>query len=362
MRSPKNISVRDLAEAANVSASTVSLALRNHPRIPVATRERIQELARQMGYHPHPSVVALMSQIRQKRSGAYHETIGWLVPNDRPDYYTAKNLVGTEHGRQLWEGAFERAAQLGYSLDSFWVKEPGMTGKRLSEILIARGIRGLLIPPLPQASGHLSVAWDKFAVVSLSFTMARPQFHRVVPDHHYNMQMILRAVRRRGYKRPGLVMPARYDERVQNRLRATYYFHQESVPHSKRIPVLIAEPSEAKVCAAWLKEYRPDVVIAWPGFRHIRKIPIGDPEYSSQLGVVLTAYGPEDRGFAAVDENPRQIGITGVDHLAGQLSRGETGIPTSPQTILIQGTWVEGNTLAPPPAQKASRNVTFNLL
>lgn len=46
------VTIRDIARAAGVSSSTVSRALNDHPRISVATKERIQQLAQQMGYTP----------------------------------------------------------------------------------------------------------------------------------------------------------------------------------------------------------------------------------------------------------------------------------------------------------------------
>ena len=42
--------VRQLAELAGVSRTTISLALRNHPSISLKTRERIQQLADEHGY------------------------------------------------------------------------------------------------------------------------------------------------------------------------------------------------------------------------------------------------------------------------------------------------------------------------
>jgi LacI family transcriptional regulator/LacI family repressor for deo operon, udp, cdd, tsx, nupC, and nupG len=47
-----SISIYDIAKKAGVSPSTVSRALEDHPRIGVATRKRIQELAREMNYVP----------------------------------------------------------------------------------------------------------------------------------------------------------------------------------------------------------------------------------------------------------------------------------------------------------------------
>lgn len=47
------VSIYDIAKKAGVSPSTVSRALENHPRIGAATRQRIQQLAREMDFVPN---------------------------------------------------------------------------------------------------------------------------------------------------------------------------------------------------------------------------------------------------------------------------------------------------------------------
>src|SRR5438128_4066546 len=47
-----SVSIYDIAKKAKVSPSTVSRALEDHPRIGATTRQRIQELAREMDYVP----------------------------------------------------------------------------------------------------------------------------------------------------------------------------------------------------------------------------------------------------------------------------------------------------------------------
>ena len=42
------VTLADIAAKAGVHVTTVSLALRNSPRLPVATRERIRKLAEQL--------------------------------------------------------------------------------------------------------------------------------------------------------------------------------------------------------------------------------------------------------------------------------------------------------------------------
>ncbi|MCP4640956.1 MAG: LacI family transcriptional regulator [bacterium] len=75
----KRVTISDIAEIAGVHRSTVSLALRDDPRIPESTRERIQRVAAEIGYLPNLVARGLAS----KRT----HTVGLLVPKLRDDFY-----------------------------------------------------------------------------------------------------------------------------------------------------------------------------------------------------------------------------------------------------------------------------------
>ena len=55
------VTIYDIAKEANVSASTVSRALRDHPGIGEKTKERIQKLAKKMGYIPSAVAKSLVT-------------------------------------------------------------------------------------------------------------------------------------------------------------------------------------------------------------------------------------------------------------------------------------------------------------
>lgn len=329
--------MRELAKRLGLSPATVSLALRNDSRIASKTRRRVQKEARKAGYQLNPALTQMMAHVRRSERAPYRETLAWLNLGESPERFGSS---GIDYLRQLWEGAKSRAEQLGYLVEQFWVAQPGMTGRRMNSILIARGIRGILIPPLPRSWGHLSIHWADFASVALTYTVSRPLVHRVVPGHFANMQHILRTVSRRGYRRPGLLLTRRYDERTGNRIRAAFLFHQQSLPARSRVPVhLCSELQLDEGCRTWMERHQPDAVITLGALRDLQA------HASNPPAVVLIGYAETDAGFAAIDENASLIGSTAVDHLLGMLSRNERGVPETPQTILVPGRWVEGESL-----------------
>jgi LacI family transcriptional regulator len=336
--------MRQIAAAAGVSASAVSMALRGHPRVSAELRDRICKLADDMGYAPNPSVNALLSRIRSGRPAGFRETIAWLNFTVSRNFYEEQDPLSYWGG--MWVGARARAAQLGFEVESFWLGGREMTAVRLSKILAARGIRGVLVPMLSRAHGHVRLDWSRLAPLALSYSMSRPEVHSAVANHRYNLMLVLRRLRKSGYQKIGLVLPVGLDERVRYQYSAFFLLHQEETPTRRRVPILKCNPGELRTeVGGWLRKHRPDAVITTGEFRGIKSIQIGDKAYIRDLGVVLLGWSRESQGFDAVSETPERIAAAGVDHLAQQLTRNECGIPDCPETILIKGEWVEGTTL-----------------
>lgn len=87
MKSVRDITIYDIAKAVNLSASTVSRALRNHPHIKKETRKKIHAVAAEMGYRQNK----FASNLRQKKT----YTIGVIVPR-LDSYFMACALAGIE--------------------------------------------------------------------------------------------------------------------------------------------------------------------------------------------------------------------------------------------------------------------------
>ena len=70
---------RDIARKAGVGRTTVSLALKHHPKIPAGTRERILGIAAKLGYAPDPMLSALSAYRSSQREKVFQGTLAWLV-------------------------------------------------------------------------------------------------------------------------------------------------------------------------------------------------------------------------------------------------------------------------------------------
>lgn len=84
----KRVSLKDIAAELNVSISTVSRALKNHPEITPELTRKVQDLARAMNYVPNPLAMGLLRQ--QTRM------IGVIVP-DLVTHFFSSVISGIEH-------------------------------------------------------------------------------------------------------------------------------------------------------------------------------------------------------------------------------------------------------------------------
>ena len=82
--SKQHITIHDIAKELNVSASTVSRALHNHPRISLSTQKAVHKLAAKYNYQPN--VVA--SSLRRGKSN----TVGVIVPRINRNFFA--NVIG----------------------------------------------------------------------------------------------------------------------------------------------------------------------------------------------------------------------------------------------------------------------------
>lgn len=333
-----HVSLRTLASEAGVGTTTVCLALKNDPRLLPETRERIQRLAEEMGYRPNPILSGLMRDVRARRKLAHTETLAFLTSARTRSGWRQATIFG-----EYFEGARERANQLGYSFEEIWAKEPGMTGRRLTSILRARGIRGVLVAPLSYSHGHLTLEWKHFAVTTFGYSIRVPNLSRAVPYHFHNILMALRQLRRLGYKRIGLVYHRSTDERCNYQITAA-----ETAFRGHKLCELFSLPceriAEGKVFRTWLKKSKPDVLLCDGGN--------GVLELIAEMGLRV----PEDIGFASlhvdvdkcyagINGNGPLIGAAAIDVLAAQLYRNELGLPEFPNIVMVPGRWSDGLTV-----------------
>ncbi len=175
------ITIRDIARETGLHFTTVALCLRNSPRLRLETRKKVQEVAKKLGYRPDPMVSALMVYRQSKRTPNFQAVLAWI--NNWPE---RSRLRENSCFDRYCIGASERAQQLGYVVEEFWLREPGMTPEKLARILKARNIQGLLMAPQPRPyAAELRFNFADFSAIAFGDSM-QPSVLDVVTNNHFH--------------------------------------------------------------------------------------------------------------------------------------------------------------------------------
>src|ERR1700712_3966476 len=151
----KRITMAEVAHAAKVHQTTVSLALRNDPRLPRETRLRIRALAESMGYRPDPMLSALNFYRSSKDRAKTQPSIAFIMRSRSG--FPAEHFFVDE---QFLKGARRASERMGYRIVPFQIENSMAEGARLSRVLRSRGIYGVIIGSLDVTVRQFAMEWD----------------------------------------------------------------------------------------------------------------------------------------------------------------------------------------------------------
>lgn len=337
--SNKRIRLREVADAAGVSRMTVSLALRDHHSLLPATRKRIQDLARQLGYQPDPAMEQLMEKIRERKEGRFPSIIAYITAHETRDGWRS-SFTQTSY----YEGAYARAMECGYRLDEFWLREPKMSEGRLSEVLRTRGIEGMIIAPFPrtQVLGE-GFHWDYFSVVQLGYSNSNWNFYRCCNHQFQSMKLLVQSLQQSGYRKIGLAMAASEDDRANSNWRGAYLASQSLLPDVRPIPMQLSSNLDKKQFARWFKTHRPEVIVTI-GTKIQKWIDELNIEVPNEVGLANVDLSSDMRGMTGINQNSTAVGAAAVDQLIALMRFSVRGIPRVPKLLMVEGTFVKGTT------------------
>jgi LacI family transcriptional regulator len=359
----RRVTLADVARRAGVHVTSVSLALRNHPRLPERTRQRIQALAREMGYAPDPFLRALVtyrSGIIARRNAP---TLAYLT-----NWHTRWGWKSVPAHLQFHAGAEAKAKELGYRLEHFWLHEPGLTQKRMGRVLYSRGINGLIVASHSRDMGdELQFEWEHFSAVKIDYFPHQPAIHNVTNNQSSIVRLAIRKALAAGYRRIGFVMHRGWDHAVDHNWTAGFLCEQQQIPHGDRLPAHLfpelnpvsrwfnetnpAVLADLKPLEKWLNKHQPDVILSKGGYvlPRLKELGLRIPRDVAFVDLFLEQ---KDGVFAGVHQNHETVGGLAVEILAGQLQHNKFGIPEVATTTFVEGTWVDGAScpsLVPPP-------------
>lgn len=339
------MSVRSLARQLGISATAVSLALKDSPRVSVAVRRQVQALARENGYVPNARLAELMDEVRRSVSPSYRATLAAfsLYPEEEP-WRTRPYL------KVVLQSATECAQSHGYRLEYFWLKRPGMTPARFRNILQTRGIQGIFCLGSLDPEEKFPEELQKFAVITFAASIPS-RLHRVVSHFEADARLLFEELLRRGYKRPGLAMLVHGDRRTDYAYSACYLSAQERLFAPSQLPILRSDQWDEAMFADWFDTHRPDVVVM-----HQSEDYLGGVErwlksrrlvVPRDVGLALLDKNPQTARYAGICQDPARMGGTAAEMLIGRVLLRDLTPPLYPKVELVVGDWNEGRTLRP---------------
>jgi DNA-binding LacI/PurR family transcriptional regulator len=323
------VSLNHIAAALNVSAMTVSRALRGQAGVSPALRERVRATAVKLGYRPDPTLHRLMTHLRSgktRRASAVLCAVTDIPSRTEPAYCT-----------RLRRQATARARELGFVLSVLRIGAEASSWDTLPRVLRARGVEGVLLLPMSRPLSIAAASLNDFSVVAATSSVTMPLFHRVTPDHAANARMLVAQLVAQGHRRIGFVGTTTHSQRTHDAFPSAIAWHHTQL--GVRCAPMIHPPETVPRLATWLKTEKPDVVV------------IGRPadlvHYRTELARtrlapvwVLAGVLPSGSDLSGLDEHHDLIGSAAVDALAGLVARGERGTPAVPTTISLPGEWI----------------------
>lgn len=218
------VTSQDVAKAAGVSQQTVSLVMRDHPRISAKTKARVLAVSASLGYQPNAAAASLRS--------ARSQTLGFLLY--RGEEAASETFASTDVFRnQLINAAIGRARAAGYYVlfDTFAsaahclaLLESGRIDGALVEMMVEDDVLAQLAERtaplvLVGRDTHLPVAWVKADEEGGAYKLGRhvlAQGHRHVAvvgvDDVHDSEIARERIRgfRRALAEAGLEMTEEY--------------------------------------------------------------------------------------------------------------------------------------------------------
>ncbi|MGE9292308.1 MAG: LacI family DNA-binding transcriptional regulator [Puniceicoccales bacterium] len=327
---------KDIAKAANVHPSTVSLAMSNSPALAAKTRDRIQKIAQEMGYQPDPFLSQLAHYKHHGRDGVFRGTLAFLINRN----LTEENPKPKPYPSYL-AGAIKKAEEYGYQLQVFDFNRSKVSGTRLRQIMLARGIKGILLCPQPRGIERIDdFDFSGFSCVSFGYTLKSPRFHVVNTHQFHAARLCMQKLIGIGCKRIGFAVPQFHDSRVDHNYLAGYLTCLAQAPELTPLPVFDGDSFSQSSFSKWFHKVKPDGLLTvpyrLPGFLKAMKV---DTQIACKIAVVSLL--DRNEGWSGIDEDAEQIAASAVDQVVSMIRRGEMGIPAKPASLLLEGNWVE---------------------
>lgn len=337
----KRVTMKDIAQKANVHQSTVSLALRNDPRLSQETCRKIRLIAEELGYKPDPALRSLVAYRHMKSPKPAAHTIGLIL-----DLHSRELYAENESYVTLLESAKIRASEMGYTVDVFWYGMDYHNSQSLDRVLKARGIQGVILGAFFHPETRIDIDWNDYSVVKINLLPLEVKADAILSNQMFSVRVAMEKLCQAGFKRIGMAVNDLDDEQNLNMFTAGYFTSQRTfnIPLEDCIePLIFTRKAASEIFEElknWILRERLDAFLcnwnnvhqaclkAYAENGHIcRFVPLDMDSTTTQ--------------YSGINTHHKKIGANSVDMLVYKLTSFIRGFAHPPMLSLVDPEWIE---------------------
>ena len=329
------MTLRALAKQLGLGKSTVQRALAGSARVSKATRERVEQAAREAGFERDVYFSALSA--KRRKAGKIRMPL---------HYFPAGRVSsGLPMGLDLHKQLAASGLEMGYEVIKVVFSEfPKL--EAIPRILYQRGSRGLIVGMADLRLHEPLRKFGKLPVVCCQRQEGLP-FHSARFGVADRMRMCWSKLWDAGYRRIGCAI-MQHDLLInddRDRLGTALELNEEHLPKAKQVPPLTSGMGDSDTFRQWLEDHRPDAVV---GFSHVIWYWMRDAGFGDLPFVCLHARSAGDSRHTPGALQPKELLAREVLRQMDSLIRhGEIGVPAVPVHVVIPPVWHDGAGIPP---------------
>ena len=333
----------------------------------MATRRKIQQLAKRHGYKPNAELAELMARTRATGSTKYQATLAYVD--------ASYPRVRKHYALQAYRDSCREAAEkLGYRLDFFEIEDLETPPRALERVLASRGIRGIIFvwPSHVGIPESWKFLWNKRTCVFLAARPKHPSLPFVKSDHFTAGELCYQKAFAVGHRRIGVILDPRLDDISEGRFMGgillqhhllnpsfpllTHEYESKAkaslLDYYRQTPpeTAIKELDEgAKVSLLeWRAKWQPDCIITMK-LESMRMLKEGGIRIPGDVSLIHWDIEPLIYGVLAGPEaHPVPLAQAAIEQLVSQIYNGESSESTTQKCVLVEPQWRDGPSLRRP--------------
>ena len=346
--SGKNIvTIAVLAKELGLGKATISLALRDDPRIRKQTRERVQRHADKRGYAANPMVAHVMSQLRSAKVSEYRATVALINVASREDAIRTSVTF-----RTIADGFRKRASELSYQVEDLWIGDEIFSdSERLKKVFLTRKIEGMAFVGMSERAhlpDQVHAVLSRSVFVGLGVRLTQPLVHCCANNQYNTALLATQKLSGKGFHRVGLVKSMASDRALDGRISMAFRRALEEAgwrEDNARAMIWRFQPNDAVGFLKWCDEAKPDVILtAHTDVAGWLKSASGG---ARKIALAHLDWNPTFAGWAGMNQHNDKVGSFGAELLTAHLARRDLGLPDAVKTMLVESEWVDGKSLRP---------------